>query len=155
MHWNHQSAEKKNQIAKERKTSRIHRNTLPLWGFTRAQGSWSEGGQEASKSTDPTTEGCLPDPSLNRAVEEQKELILHTWGKTEGPEVLHESMWGQVKSHLLSCCYIERLLTILNISNNVNSERSEYLHLINNDKQGRRIIHLLTLNLFKIGTSEK
>lgn len=57
-------------------------------------------------------------------------------GKTEGPEVLHESMRGQVKSHLLSCCYIGRLLTILNISNKVNSERSEYLHLINTINKG-------------------
>lgn len=69
--------------------------------------------------------GCFPDPSLNRAVEEQKELILHTW-KLKAP-VLHESM-GQVKNHLLSCCYIGRLLTILNISNNVNSERSGNLY---------------------------
>ena len=117
------------RLLKKKKTSRIHRNTQPYHCEVLPE-LRGHGQREAKKLPGVQIlhmEGCLLDPSLNRAVKEQKELILHSWEKAEGPRVLHESLQGQVKNHLLSCCCTGRLMTILNISKNVNSERSEYL----------------------------
>lgn len=109
------SAEKKNQIAKKKKNCRIHRN-MQSYCCEVLPELRVHGQREAKKLPGIQilhTQDLLY-PSLNRAGKEQKELILHSWEKTEGPKVSHESVQGQVKKHLLSCRYIGRFLTILN-----------------------------------------
>lgn len=53
MQWNHQLAAKKITVEIEKSEYPQKDATLSSWDYARVQGSWSEGGKEASRSKDP------------------------------------------------------------------------------------------------------